>query len=79
MADELMLPDDWRTYIYEAVQRVQDEHNKLHFRFSYIDNPAIIYAASYQDGLEHAFEHLLSMADTGRYSGPCGATHSVEA
>ena len=79
VARELMLSDDWQINIFEALQEVQDEHDKLHDGFNYFDNPAIVYAASYQDGLQHAFQHLLSMSDTGKYSGPCGAEHSVEA
>ena len=77
--DEQMLLDDWQIYVYKALQRVISEHAKLHSHFDCFDNPEVIYAASYQDGLKHAFEHLLSMADTGKYSSPCGTTHSIEA
>jgi NAD-dependent SIR2 family protein deacetylase len=79
VAEELMLSDEWQLDAFEALQKVRIEHDKLHSRFDSLKNPEVIYAASYQDGLKHAFEHLLSMADTGKYSSPCGASHSIEA
>jgi hypothetical protein len=70
-ADGHYLPDVRFDDIPVAVSRAKMEHARLHQTFEATANPEIIYSASYQDGLIHAFERILSRSRAGDYSHKC--------
>lgn len=65
------IPDDRIQGVADALAQTRLEHTCLFDRYQVQDKPEIIYAASYQDGLMHAFERILSMSHTGEYSHRC--------
>jgi SIR2-like domain len=70
-ADGHSLPDSKLDAIPFALARARIEHDRLHETFEVIAKPEIIYCASYQDGLIHAFERILSRSHAGDYSHQC--------
>ena len=58
--------------------RARTEHIRLHEAFNVAKSPDIIYCASYQDGLIHAFERVLSRASSGDYSHKCAVAAQVK-
>lgn len=64
----MLLGDSRFDGIISALVKVKKEHDRLHESFNCKRHPEMIYAASYQDGLIHAFERMLSQKKTGHYS-----------
>jgi hypothetical protein len=69
--DGHFLPDERSEGVFPALAKSRLEHERLFNRYRASDRPEIIYAASYQDGLMHAFERILAMSHTGEYSHRC--------
>jgi len=65
--EKLMLPDEKFDGIFEALEKVMIEHGKTSTH--YLQNhPDSIYSLFYQDGLQHAFDRILSTKNSGEYS-----------
>lgn len=65
--DKLMIPDERFDGIRTALIRVNEEHLKstsLELR----SHPEAIFPIAYQDGLSHAFEHILGRRNSGNLS-----------
>jgi len=77
-ADGHYLPDARFDDIPFAVSRAKMEHDRLHRAFEVTTKPEIIYSASYQDGLIHAFERILSRTRAGDYSHKCEVTLKLQ-
>jgi hypothetical protein len=71
------LPDDRFEAIPFALARAEAEHARLHETFRARSTPGIVYCASYQDGLIHAFERILSRRRSGDYSHQCEVVAQV--
>jgi hypothetical protein len=65
------LPDARLDAIPLALARAKAEHVRLHKTFDAIAKPEMVYCASYQDGLMHAFERVLARSHSGDYSHQC--------
>ena len=65
------LPDARLDAIPLALMQAQAEHTRLHQAFDAATRPEIVYYASYQDGLIHAFERILSRSRAGEYAHTC--------
>jgi len=65
------LPDARLDAIPMALMRTQAAHARLHEAFDVAAKPKIVYCASYQDGLIHAFERMLSRSRAGEYAHTC--------
>jgi hypothetical protein len=50
----------------------------LHAAFKVAAHPEVIYCASYQDGLIHAFERIISRVRSGEYSHQCEVAHRLK-
>jgi NAD-dependent SIR2 family protein deacetylase len=72
-----MLPDEVFEEVLRELEAVQEAHQKLWNEFNIIENPDIIYAASYQDGLIHAFERILAIKNSGYYSDRFNITRTI--
>ncbi len=75
---EKQIIDDQR---FEGVSLALEKVQMNHYVLSEIDlkkNPEIIYATSYQDGLIHSFERMLTLKKTGYYSHECNIKKSIE-
>jgi len=79
VAERIMIGEQNLAEMYRLLQKVRDQHRKLHRSFQIHKHPETVFAASYQDGLAHACEHILSMATTGKYSHSCQIHASVKA
>jgi hypothetical protein len=77
-ADGHSLPDCRADAIPYALVQATAEHHRLHEAFDVIANPQVVYCASYQDGLIHAFERMLSRLHTGEYSHQCDVAQRLE-
>lgn len=77
VTDGLMVADSVLTYAARARALAMDAHRRLLANYNMIDNPPVIYSASYQDGLLHAYERVISMARTGYYSDPDNINSSI--
>ena len=66
--DGHMLSDDIFEKIPEQLCIVNEAHHLLFDEFDITESPDILYTASYQDGLIHAYERILSVKKTGYYS-----------
>jgi hypothetical protein len=75
--DGCLLPDSRFNGIPKILARVGHEHEQLFKHFELKQTPEILYAASYQDGLMHAFERMLAMAHTGQYSHHCELANQI--
>jgi hypothetical protein len=68
--EDLMYPDS----IYDEADQlhsiVSAEHRHMFQEFNVYDHPQIIYPASYQDGMMHAFERVTALKENGEYSRP---------
>ncbi len=75
---KVMFPDS----NYEGLVSVLDQANEANVemfdRLPCNANPAVIYAASYQDGLRHAVQRILARRRTGEYSDPHHFFHLTE-
>jgi len=65
---EVMLDDELYDAASDLLDRVREEHTRLHLKVKVKNHPELIYAASYQDGIIHALERALNMRGTGEYS-----------
>lgn len=65
------VPDERFDGIYEALDRVHREHERLFASYSPERTPEVIYCAAYQDGLIHAFQRIGDLRATGEYSHRC--------
>jgi hypothetical protein len=65
------LPDGRLEAIPIALVRAKTEHTRLHETFDAAAKPQIVFCASYQDGLIHAFERMMSRLHSGDYSHQC--------
>jgi hypothetical protein len=77
-ADKHSLPDARLRAIPFALARAKAEHARLHEAFKIAAKPEIVYCASYQDGLIHAFERILSRLHAGEYSHQCNVTARLQ-
>jgi hypothetical protein len=66
--DGQLMSDEHYSYAAHVNSVVVDEHKRLYTEFNCQDHPEVIYAASYQDGLAHAFGHFMSIKSTGYYN-----------
>lgn len=69
--DGHMLGDDIFEEVLDELCAVQEVHLHLFDEFDISESPDIIFAASYQDGLIHAFERILALKNSGYYSHKC--------
>lgn len=76
--DGHFLPDARLDTIPLALARARTEHARLHEAFDAIARPEMVYCASYQDGLIHAFERVLSRSHSGEYSHQCEVAAQVQ-
>jgi NAD-dependent SIR2 family protein deacetylase len=65
--DKFMLPDEQYEGIKEILAKVLEEHEKL-CTIGVIKHPDSLYSQWYQDGLQHAFERLLTTKKSGENS-----------
>lgn len=72
-----MLPDDRFHDVARKLYEVKAHHDAL-FKGSDRANPATVYAAYYQDGLQHAFERILALRGTGVYSHICNVWDNIQ-
>jgi len=63
-----MLDDGLYEAASDLLDRVEEEHRRLHLKVKLKDHPELIYAASYQDGMMHALGRAVNMRGTGEYS-----------
>src|SRR5258706_2358434 len=68
--DQHFLPDERFEGIPKKLFQTYSEHKKL-TDTNFKNNPEILYASNYQDGLIHSFERILSLRKTGEYSHTC--------
>lgn len=74
---QIMLPDSKYDFI-ELVQNLLNEiHLSLFEKFEAKKFPHLLFCASYQDGLNHAFDYLLNKRKLGTPSNPCHIHHSI--
>jgi hypothetical protein len=64
--------------IPSVLARLSREHRRLFKHFDLKRTPEILYAAAYQDGLDHAFARVLAMGHTGQYSHRCELAHQIQ-
>ena len=72
-----MLPDEVFEEVSAELTIVRAAHHRLWDEFNIIDTPDILYAASYQDGLIHAFERMLGLHNSGYYSHIANITNAM--
>lgn len=65
--NEHMIDDIRFEGVYKALFGVQGIHNTVS-KINIKESPAVIYCTSYQDGMIHAFERIISLQKTGYYS-----------
>jgi len=75
--DRHMLPDEIFNGVSLELSVVLEAHQHLWDEFDITEAPDIIYAASYQDGLIHAFERIQALQNTGYYSHKCHITNAL--
>lgn len=75
--DSHMLPDEIFDDVLYDLNATIEAHEHLWDEFDISEDPDIIYSASYQDGLIHAFERILSLKNTGYYSHICNITRAL--
>jgi len=64
--DMQIFPDDHFEGIQKMLNLVMKEHAKLS-KLSLVTHPDALYSLTFQDGLQHAFQHILSNRHTGIY------------
>ncbi len=72
-----MLADEIFEKVSCELTTVLDAHLRLWDEFDITEAPDIIYSSSYQDGLIHAFERVISLNNSGYYSHRCNITASL--
>lgn len=75
--DKQLIPD----LFYDLVVLRLSEIYKVHFKLTKGNikkNPQLIFCLSYQDGIIHAFERMIQLKNTGRYSHVCFLKESVD-
>lgn len=72
------LPDDIYDFADSMRKVFVRAHNQLHREYTCVKNPEMIFCAFYQDGAIHAFERILSLKNTGRYSCNCEFIRTIE-
>jgi hypothetical protein len=75
---KLMFPDSYFEGLHEILHEAQEANEELFERFRCSTHPAVVYAASYQDGLRHTIERILAYKHTGEYSDPHHFFHRME-
>ncbi len=65
------LPDILYDYAFIMQKLISCAHEELHKKYNCVKNPEIIYCAFYQDGARHAYERIMALRNTGKYSCPC--------
>lgn len=65
--DKLMLPDEQYNSIDKVLGDVYIEHAKIS-KLNLVKHPDALYSLFYQDGLQHAFERLLTTKKSGQNS-----------
>ncbi len=76
--DKVMFPDSNFDGLEEILDRVNEANRNLFVQLPYKENPSVIYAASYQDGLRHALQRIIVRRRTGEYSDPHHVIHRLE-
>lgn len=71
VSKEEKLPDLLYGYAKTMLKLFRIEQNVLHEEYNCSENPEIIYCAFYQDGAMHAYERILALRNTSRYSCDC--------
>ncbi|MGC2434586.1 MAG: SIR2 family protein, partial [Desulfobaccales bacterium] len=69
--DKHMLADEAFEKVSLELEVVQAAHFHLCGKFDVTKAPDIIFAASYQDGIIHAFERIMALKGSGYYSHTC--------
>ena len=72
------LPDTVYDYADFMLKVFRQTHDKFVDKFSFIKNPEILYCAFYQDGVMHAYERILALRNTGKYSCQCEFINAFE-
>lgn len=74
VAQHAMLPDSIYAHAARLHEMVCDEHHKFLDTYKLADHPQLIYCASYQDAMMHAYERIGRLRTTGELSHPCNIT-----
>jgi NAD-dependent SIR2 family protein deacetylase len=74
--DKLMIPDERFEGIKPALTRSEKEHLKLH-SLDIHTHPEAIFPIVYQDGLMHAFEHIIGRKNSGKLSNEHYVSHLI--
>ncbi len=72
MIDDMRFKD-----VYTALFGIQEIHDTVS-KINLKENPAVIYCTSYQDGMIHAFERIISLQKTGYYSHVCNIINTID-
>ena len=62
------IPDEMYEHAGEQLKETLDAFDTMYGRYNVFDDPEIILCASYQDGLIDAYERVLNLRATGKYS-----------
>ena len=77
--EKKLVPDENFEFVEVGLLMIQKEHFKLGKEpYILLENPESLYLASYQDGILHAFERMLTMKKDGSYSCPCYVMKLIE-
>lgn len=76
--DGQLMSDEHYTFVTCMWSIVADEHKRLYTAFNCQDHPEVIYAASYQDGLMHAFERVTATESTGYYNQKSNIKNTIQ-
>ncbi|MBN3033236.1 MAG: SIR2 family protein [Candidatus Saganbacteria bacterium] len=66
--EKLLLNDDMYVNIEMLLAVVLEHHGKVSDNLKILDYPYLLYSLSYQDGLIHSLERIVSRRNTGEYS-----------
>jgi hypothetical protein len=72
-----MLPDTMFDEVASELERVLEVNGQMWESIDIAEFPTVLYAASYQDGLLHAFERMLILQNTGHYSHSCNVRQTL--
>ncbi|MFA5251017.1 MAG: SIR2 family protein [Phycisphaerae bacterium] len=67
----ITLPDIIYDCAYYMRKIMSCAHEQLHKKYNCVKNPEIMYCAYYQDGAMHAYDRIMALRNTGRYSCTC--------
>ena len=70
-------PDKVFSRTMDLAGRVREAHLRAAGEFAVSEHPAVIHCFAYQDGLMHAFDRIVALLPTGRYSNPHSTYHLV--